>query len=889
MVLGAVQARANGELIALGPRLRRLVLATLLLEANKQVPIERLVSLLWGDHQPASARNSVHGHVSQLRRELARHGAKDDGVQLLTIGTSYLLRVDPLRIDAHRFRDLVARAAEAGDDHATVALLREALGLWRGDLMSAAALDETRARYWRDWEEARLVALEDCLDAELRIGRHRAVLAELTGLASAHPARERFIAQLMLALYRCSGPSESMAAYRRARVRLAEDYGLDPGRELQRLASAVLRGDPSLESPAHPVLSVVPRQLPADSANFTGRVDSLSRLDTLLGGKIRVGAIVGTAGVGKTALALRWAHRMRDSFQNGQLYIDLGGFSRTPAVEPGEALARFIRALGVPPQCVPRTEQERAALYRSLMSGKRMIVVLDNARGTEQVRSLLPADPAGVVLVTSRDRMDGLVGMHDALRVDLDVLPEDDAVSLLERVAGPDRVGAGHAASRRLAQLCGRLPLALRIVASHLASRPDASLAGVISELESRNRIAWLSIPGEPGSSVRAAFDQSYAALPSGAAVALRRIGIAPGLDFTARAAAALLGTTIVDAEERLAALAHAHLAEQNASGRLHIHDLVRQYASLRADADDSRSERDEALHRLFTWYLTSTDRAMPVLFPGFLRLSPTSSTDPPGQTASVDSDVRWLECERPALVSVIEHAAAHGPHPVAWRLADALRAFFWLHGHHADWLRTAEAGMHAARRDGDLRAVTAMHHNLGHACRQLKRHPRAIRHFRRSLAGHRELGWREGEATTLGNLGITYGELGDHRRAIHLHETALALHRETNSLGSEAIALNNLGDMFREIGELDRAVERHLEALRVSRQVRSGQGQAQALMGLAATYVRLGLDREAIRNARLALETTRRTGQRLLEGPARTVLIHANRSATPSTTAASP
>ncbi|WP_290059293.1 AfsR/SARP family transcriptional regulator, partial [Amycolatopsis solani] len=439
-VLGAVEATADGAPVDLGSRKQRLVLAVLLLDAGRPVSRDRLVDLLWPADPPASARGTVQALVSRIRAVFRAAG----GPELVTEGHGYVLRAAPDAVDAHRFTALVHRARAAGDETA-VALLGEALALWRGDALAGAADPDVAERLLAGLNEARWSALEDRIDAQLRLGQGRAVLAELTELVAAHPLRQRFVGQLMLALHREGRTDAALAAFRGLRTRLAAELGLDPAPELTRLEAAILAGDPALDAAPEPdaVTPVRPAQLPHDVRAFTGRAVDLARLDEPAGPgagpDIRL--VTGTAGVGKTALAVRWAHRVRDRFPDGQLYLDLRGFDPDhEPLTPAVAAAQLLRALGTGPRAIPPDPDGRTALWRSLLADRRVLVLLDNARDSAQVTPLLP--PSGTVLITSRQRLGDLIARTGARAVPLSVLPPADARQLLETVLGPAAVAA---------------------------------------------------------------------------------------------------------------------------------------------------------------------------------------------------------------------------------------------------------------------------------------------------------------------------------------------------------------------------------------------------------------------------------------------------------------
>jgi DNA-binding SARP family transcriptional activator len=622
-LLGPVQALAHGSPINLGAEKQQFLLALLLLEANRPVELSRLMDLLWPDDRPPSAKSTLYTLIWRLRTALTGAGAERAGVSLATVGQGYVLRTPPERIDATRFRLLVERSRGAANDVERVALLRQALQLWRGPALAGAAPPQLRERLCRGLEEARLTAIEDRVDAELRLGRHHALVDELSELVGQHRLRERLIGQHMLALYRSGRTVDALTAYRTAKRQLAEEFGLDPGPQLRRLELEILRGDPQLDSrprwpgaqlprPANPAATpeapqrpAVPAQLPAEPADFTGRDSDLRKLRELQAEhdngrpRLLITAIVGPAGVGKTALALHWAVEIADRFPDGQLYVDLRGYAPGPPMAPAEALGRFLRALGLAAGLVPAGVEEAAALYRSVLAGRRMLVLIDNARDAEQARALLPGSPGSLVVVTSRDRLDGLVVRDGARRHQVGPMPRREARALLAGILGNRRLAAEPAAAADLARICGYLPLALRVVATNLAARPERGLAEHVAELATVEPLAGLVADGDDQTGVRAALDQSYGRLDPADRRTFRLLGLLSGLVVGAPAVATLTGADIEQAGRTLRRLAAVHLVEERPGGGYRLTELVSAYARQLCERQDSGWVRAAALRRL--------------------------------------------------------------------------------------------------------------------------------------------------------------------------------------------------------------------------------------------------------------------------------------------------
>ncbi|MFE7593774.1 BTAD domain-containing putative transcriptional regulator [Kitasatospora sp. NPDC057512] len=654
-----------------GSRQERL-LAALLLNADSSVPVARLVDAVWEERPPATATRQVRNLAGVLRRRFAE-ADPDAPPALLTDGRGYRITLTGHRLDARDFTDRLALAraeAAAGRTPEAADGLRAALALWRGPALDGLTVDAD-APGAVALDELRLTAWEECLDLELALGRHRTAVPELTALVADHPLRERFTGQLMRALHGSGRTPEGLAAYRRFAERLADELGLDPGPELRALHLELLATEPvpaapaRAEEPPAPApapAQAPPAQLPPALATFVGRDTELRALDALLtdpadqqAGPAAAGcavcAVSGPAGVGKTTLAVDWAHRVRDRFPDGQLYADLHGYSVDAPLAPRTVLARFLRALGVPGDRIPAAADEAAALYRSRLADRRLLVVLDNARDAEQVRPLLPGAPGCRTVVTSRTRLDGLTVRNGARPLVLDVLPAHQALELLARTVGEHRTRAEPRAAAELADACGRLPLALAVTASRLAASPDRSLTDHAAELlDAEHRLSALQIEGDDTSAVRAAFDLSYRSLPGEARDLLRLLALVPAVGIGADAAAALAGAPPAAVRPVLDRLAAAHLLSAEDRDHYRLNDLLRLYAAERCSVETSAAERRAALVRLGSWYLHRGHS------PAFLPTHPAA--DHPGGPHGRHLD-EWVEVDRLAAAAA---AAAEPP-----------------------------------------------------------------------------------------------------------------------------------------------------------------------------------------------------------------------------------
>ncbi|MGW6709666.1 AfsR/SARP family transcriptional regulator [Streptomyces sp. NPDC054956] len=902
-LMGPVRAWLGGQDVDLGRPRQRCVWAVLLMEPNRVVPIGTLIDRVWGEHPPAAVRNTLYGYVAGLRAALRRADAAAEGVRLENGPGGYVLRVPVERVDLHRFRTLVrlARAAEAENDgqadgragvraHASghaqghvqadelaAGRWERALELWCGEPLAGltgAWVEGTRARL----ESERVEALLQYHEVQLRRARHQEVLPRLREVAAGQPLDERMARQLLTALYRCGLSAEALQYYEGLRKRLAEELGVDPGPELRELYRIILHNDPlpqaatpapapsAMPAPAPdraPTPAPVPAELPHDTAGFAGRADQLAHLHALLppergqergreqgqeqeqelpsrtANTVVISAIGGAAGIGKTALAVHWAHQVRDRFPDGQVFVNLHGFDqdRDP-LRPVEALELLLRSLGLPAAEIPSHAEAQARVYRSMLAGRRLLLVLDNAASAEQVRPLLPGSPTCCVVVTSRNRLGDLVVRDGAHSLPLDLLLPAEARALLREALGAARLSAEPEAADELVRLCGSLPLALRVAAARLAGDPGLRLTDLVGELSEGSRLEALAPDGEDDSPLRAAFSASYRVLPHEARRLFRLLGLFPGSQFTAETAAALLGAPPYRARRLLGALAAAHLVEPEAAGRYRFHDLLSEYAHERAQVEETAADRDAALERLLVWYVDAARSASGTwLFPE--PVHPFGRPDQPG-LPSPDAAARWLEAERTNLLAAIQHACRYGPRPAAWHLTAALFGYFWLHLPRAMWQATVEPALAAAVAEGDLYGQAAMHSSLG-VVHWDRGHPRpALAHHARVREISRELGWATGEAASLGGRGLVEWSLARLDDAHEHLDTGVRMIRGTGNLHLEALGLVGLGVTCRDLGRLHEAAA-HLE-LAITRNGQIGwQDDSLALQNLGGVYWELG------------------------------------------------
>jgi DNA-binding SARP family transcriptional activator/tetratricopeptide (TPR) repeat protein len=874
-LLGEVELRVGQRPLEVGTRRQQAVLAALVVDAERPVDMETLIDRIWDDAPPVRARDVLYSHISRIRRLLAEAAAAGETpARIEHRPAGYLLSVDPDAVDLHRFRRQVQRARDPGCGEAErLVLLREALGLWRGTPLAGIAgrwAADVRDRC----RQQRLDASISWAEAELRAGHPDRVLSVVPDLVAEHPLVEPLQGLLIRALHAAGREAEALDRYTRVRQRLVEELGVEPGAELRGLHGAILRGDLPATRPTR-----VPAQLPADVHCFTGRDTELAELDSLIAAPssppsaVVISAVTGTAGVGKTALAVHWAHQVQDRFPDGQLYVNLRGYDPALPVSPNDALAGLLAALGVAGQDVSLDVEERAARYRTEVAGRRMLILLDNARTAEQVRPLLPGAPSCLVVVTSRDSLPALVSRDGARRLDLNLLSLTDAVELLRTLVG-DRVDIEADAAVTLARQCARLPLALRVAAERAAAHPRVPLSRLVQQLaDQQRRLDLLDVGGDPRAAVRGVFSWSYQHLAADAARAFRLLGLHPAADFDAYAATALVGTTLDHAQQLLDTLTGAHLLEPAArppddgggGERYRMHDLMRAYAADLAAVHDGKDEQQEALTRLFDYYVATAAAAMDIWYPADQRHRP--HVDPPGTPTPTLGEAgaarAWLDAERSTLRMVGAYTAAHGWPAHTTLLSRILHRHFVTPGNYPDALALHTYSLSAAHALGDQREQAHALTNLGAVHRRMGRYSEASLHLQMAVDRHRETGDKYGEARALTNLGVLRQVQGLHSQSAGHLRLALDLHRETGDKYGEAHALTNLGVVYRRIEQYGRAIEYLLPALELHREIGDRSGTAHALTNLGAVYRCLGASERAADHLHQALTIFRDIGDR--------------------------
>ncbi len=887
-VLGPLVVQHGGEAVPVGRGARRAVLGRLALSANVAVPLAELLKLLHDGGQPADAPGALYTHLSRLRSALRPDGLDGDPVIHRTPG-GYRLEVADDQLDLGAFRRDVLAAAAAPPEQA-LDLLERAARQWRGAPLEDVPQLRDHPLVTTIVEERVRTALHHA-ELALAAGQPHRCLPALRDLADAHPLHELLHARLIAVLAAEGRQADALAVYRRIRQRLVGELGVEPGHDLTAAHGRVLRQEPAVvpvpAAPARPV----PAQLPADLQAFAGREAAVATLDRL--GPASVIVVSGTAGVGKTTLAVHWAHRVRTRFPDGQLYVNLRGFHHTgDAVTATDALHGFLTALGVPPGRVPGDLEARAAQYRTLLSGKRMLVLLDNARDADHVRPLLPAAPGCVAIVTSRHRLTGLIAAEGAQPVPLDLLPADEARALLTRRLGAARIRAEAEAVDAIVERCARLPLALAIAAARAATRPGLPLAGLAAELA--DRLGALH-GDEPGTDVRAVLDCSYRQLTPAAARLLRLLGQHPGPDLAAPGAARLAGSGQAGVAPLLAELTGAHLLAEPEPGRFTMHDVLHAYAAERGREEDPDPVRSAALGRLIEYYVDTATAAVATIRPGELEGSPAAVFD------DLPAARAWLDRERANAVAL----AGHGRPAETIAIARALHRYLDL-GYYTEAQDLHSRAREAARQLGDPAAeATALNHlgvtylQFGRFADAVELHLQALERFRAagdaagegrsqelignatwrlgdydsartyhyaSLDTFRAAGHRLGEAIQLVHISTGNRQFGDLEAAAEGLDRALMLLRELGARHGEAYALNTLGQLHQETGAADRAVECHEQAYAISTDIGHPAGQADALHHLARALLVLGRHGAAIAHQHRALRRFREIGARARE-----------------------
>ncbi|SHM36445.1 AfsR/SARP family transcriptional regulator [Actinacidiphila paucisporea] len=887
-VLGPLKVSVDGKSLLLRSARQRTILAVLLLTPGRVVSVDALADAVWDGEPPATARNQIAICVSALRKTF-RDEAGVDGL-IETVLPGYVLHTEGHYVDVVDLYESAAAAgaaAETGDPDAAAARFEDALALWSGpvlDGMDGGALTGAVSRL----TELRIDLAEEYAAVQLQQGRYRSVVANLSPVVAEHPLREHARAVLMRAYDRLGRRSEALDCFREGRRILIAELGVEPGPELQELHRKVLEGDgpaPVRTAPPTAVAArppeAVPRQLPLPPEPFVGREAELELLERLVqpapgqggGLPVRIAAVYGAAGVGKSALALHWADRVAERFPDGQIYLDLQDLPGNGGPVTAEAaLDRALRALGVPGAAVPAGLQDRAALYRSTLDGKRLLVVLDNAGSLDQIRPLLPGRGPARALFTSRDPLSGIAGAFAAVRVELHVMSPAESLGLLAATIGDHRVAAEPAAAQRLVDLCDHLPLALRIVATRLLSDHQGSLRRMAARMEDRRERLDVLSSGESG--VRSGLWLSYRALSVQAARLYRQLSMLDVPDFPAWIGAPVLGVTPGDSEELLDRLAAAQLLEtcsvHGGGTRYRFQDLMRLFAQERCLAEDSAQEREQTLDRVLSAMLTVVYAAQEQLY-GKGEVAPhvpAYTAEVPGGTVSelVADPIEWFEGEREVLGSLVAQAARGDQAGRAWVLAVGSVSFFETRNHLEDWQRTAECALAGARRVGDIRGAGTMLRSLGTLAIYQRRYEEARERLESALLHLEQTDDIQGRAIVRRNLAVCARFSGDLAGAAGSCEEALVLFRQAGDSSGLSHALGLLAQIEIELGNPERGVELSNQAIEVSYEAGSLRSRTQNLYRLAEALLSAGQSAQAEGVCHDVVGLTRGQGDRLGE-----------------------
>jgi DNA-binding SARP family transcriptional activator/Tfp pilus assembly protein PilF len=908
-ILGPLELWSDGRRHEVERAKQRLVLAILLQTPGRPVSRDKLIDYVWDGDAPPKARDNLYSHVSRLRGLLGR---LDGNVSIDTFRPGlYVLHADELTIDLFRFKMLRRQAraiSESGDDKQALDLLRRALDLWHGEPLANVS-GGWAERTGRSLEDEFFATTLERVEIELRLGHHADLVTELSDLVIEHPYNEKLVCHLMEALYRGGRQAEALQVYGDARNRLREALGTDPGEEPQELYRRILAGDRTLlPVPRAQPAAFAPRStLPDDIRLFTGREEEITQLLAMASSTgpgyaahPTVIAIDGMAGVGKTVLSVHLAHRLAGEYPDAQVYIDLHGYDADhAATDPGTALDTLLQMLGIPAQRIPRSIEDRTALWRSELARRRVLVVLDNAAGHEQIRPLLSSAPGCLTLVTSRRR---LVGLDDVRSISLDVLSPADAGRLLERAIGPGRSPTSSDLAE-VVRLCGFLPLAIQLVGNRLRHRTAWTVAALAKRLAGR-RLAEIRAEGRE---ITAVFDLSYRGLAPEARLAFRRLGLHLGPDVTLHSAAAAIGGGLADADRAIEDLLDQHLLTEPAEGRYRFHGLIREYARQLAESEDPPAERADAVRRQLDHYVSTALIADRLLYPLGRRLGsgPVIPLPDPEPIETAEQAREWLATEYQNLLAFAEydvterspvhtallahalarHLEAEGhwdkaatlhEHAVgAWReLEDAageaqalldLSLVRFRTGQYGEALDEARESLGIYRSIGDQRGEADVLDHVGLIHWQQSRYREALTYSRKGLLIRRATGDLYGEARALDHIAIFLEFTGRYRDATDSRMRALSIHAEIDDSSGRQMALNNMGDLKLKIGEVTSALTYYSEAETAAAQM-GRQHEAIWWTNLANVFQHTGRCEEALARYRTALRTYKEIGDRRSE-----------------------
>ena len=859
-VLGPIELWSAGQQCDLGPTRVRCVLAILMLTPRTLVPADALIDRVWDTHPPPKARESLSVYITRLRGTLRQ--ALGEEVRLTGRASGYELHVDPETIDLHQFRRLRRQSGALtarGDFDQAASLLREADRLWRGQAFAGIRGDWV-ARMRDSLEEERRAAIVKRIECELELGQHADLVGELRHLLAQYPLDEAFIAHQMTALYGSGRPGEALSLYRDVRNRLIEELGTEPGPLLSELHQRILQHDPQLAvRPASSRQGRIspPDTLPPGTTEFVGRSEELELLTGEPGHAPWVNVIEGTAGVGKTALALQAARAVSAQYPDGTFYLNLHTHDPGhPSLDAGEALHRLLRMLTAPTTQIPDAPGERAALLRAQLSRRRAIVILDDAGRSDQIRPLLPETGECLILITTRRTFPGLEG---ARALTLDALPVDDAITLLRTVAGP---GTPHddGEAAQAVQLCGRLPLAIQLAAGRLARDYPPRIGDLVEEL---SQSPVRSGPDSASPEVMSAFDLAYRSLEPDHQRFFRRLGVSPCAHISLPAAAALGGITLAEADEAVTALLDHHLLARAPAGQFRFHDLIRGYAAMRAAHDDSRPEQRQAVGRLLDYYLRTADEADQVLHPFRRRMTVPRPRPPAASTAlsSQQDATGWLESEWRNILQAAHYAGRHEWKEKCADLTHALAGFMEIRAYWDEAITAHTLALQAGRDLSDPARTARASLELSEVSQQTGRYEAALPLAEDAAAICRSLADRRGEADALDQIGMAHQRAGRSREALAYFHEARILYRHTGDQDGVATTLSHSGIASWQLGRYPDAMEHLQEALSAYGEVGDRRGQAKTLNNLGRMRLYLGYHRDALEGYQESLEIFRQIG----------------------------
>jgi DNA-binding SARP family transcriptional activator/tetratricopeptide (TPR) repeat protein len=874
-LLGELRVTVDGEPLPVTTGQLRTSLAVLALTPGRAVPVRRLAAALWSGDEPAHVRRTVQTYMTRLRRML---GADSIG----TTPAGYLLRVAPDAVDAVRFERLL-------DGSPDPAALTEALALWRGNPFEGVRLNALHEPESRRLVERYVAAVEQRIDLDLAAGNTDELVVELGDLTARHPLRESLWVRLMIALDRCGRPAEALSRYESVRVRIADALGVDPGPELQAVYADLLAGRPAgsgaaqtagsgaaQRSPARDTVTPVPRQLPHGIDAFVGRLTHLkemqAQLDDGRSGPAVTTPIVlihGPAGAGKTALAVHWAHQVAERFPDGQLHLNLRGFDPSEsAVEPAEGLRGCFDALGVSAGQIPVGHNAQVGLFRSLLADKRVLLLLDNAHDVGQVRPLLPAGDGCLVLVTSRNQLPGLVSADGAHPIGLRLFAPGEARQLLESRLGVDRVESDPSAVDDIIDRCGRLPLALAVVAARAATHPDFPLAALAAELRGYDGDLDAFAGPDASADVRAAFSWSYRCLPADAARFFRRLDCLPGPAFSAATAASLTGTGMPDVRRVIGELTRAHMLEEVSPGRYTAHDLLRTYAAELAGRHDDAAERARALRRVLDHYTHSAWSAATTIDPHRAPI-PLPAARPgvaPERFTGQPQAMAWLTTERPAILAAIDRAVRTGHHDHAWQLAWAVAQFLFVTAQWSELMTVQRTAIETTGALGNRTDEAYFSRSQAMVWSKLGDFDEAHRYLRRAIELYEQTADDAGLANVHSTMSKVLAEQGRLREAIGCCRRAMAYYRASGDRRRAANLLDEIGWYEAYQGNYPAALRNCGDALAVAREVGDEHGAASCFEGVAYAQHHLGRPDEAVTGYEQAIALYRRIGDRMNE-----------------------